>query len=55
MIPRRFDYYAPSSLHGLQLWFRTPDLMMSTLAPLRENPHPTEAGAKGKVEVGLPR
>jgi carbon-monoxide dehydrogenase small subunit len=41
--------------HGLQCGFCTPGLLMSTLALLRENPHPTEAEIRRGVEGNLCR
>ena len=41
--------------HGLQCGFCTPGLLMSTLALLRENPHPTEADIRRGIEGNLCR
>jgi carbon-monoxide dehydrogenase small subunit len=41
--------------HGLQCGFCTPGLLMSSLALLRENPHPTEADIRRGIEGNLCR
>ncbi len=41
--------------HGLQCGFCTPGLLMSTLALLRGNPHPTEADIRRGIEGNLCR
>jgi len=41
--------------HGLQCGFCTPGLLMSSLALLRENPHPTEADIRTGIEGNLCR
>jgi len=41
--------------HGLQCGFCTPGLLMSTLALLKENPHPTEADIRRGIEGNLCR
>jgi len=41
--------------HGVQCGFCTPGLLMSSLALLRENPHPTEADIRRGIEGNLCR
>ncbi|MGH9920177.1 MAG: (2Fe-2S)-binding protein, partial [Nitrososphaerales archaeon] len=41
--------------HGLQCGFCTPGLLMTSLAFLRENPHPTEADIRRGIEGNLCR
>jgi len=41
--------------HGLQCGFCTPGLLMSSLALLRENPHPTEAEIRRGIDGNLCR
>jgi carbon-monoxide dehydrogenase small subunit len=41
--------------HGLQCGFCTPGLLMSSVALLRENPHPTEADIRRGIEGNLCR
>ena len=41
--------------HGLQCGFCTPGLLMSSLALLRENPHPTETEIRRGIEGNLCR